>query len=221
MRNTLIAASALALLAGSANAASVSYTASVDGTAIVGSTSTGTIELPDFDGSLGTLVGVTLTLFGSWSDRFAAVAETAEGDVSASDDFVTVTISNLFAIPGPTVADVTGTAGSAFSESVTFGPSGGYSQDVAGLLGAGPISITPVAPYIGDGTGTVSWFFDGSAVQSSTADTGVLTGLVDFSYDLDATITYDYLPETIPVPAALPLLAAAFGVMGFVRARRA
>ena len=61
--------------------------------------------------------------------------------------------------------------------------------------------------------------------QASLSATGPLpvnlsTLSADFVYTLDVTYVYDDGQTEVPVPAALPLLAAAFGVMGFVRSRR-
>ncbi|MGG7566593.1 choice-of-anchor E domain-containing protein [Rhodovulum sp. DZ06] len=207
-------------MAGAANAASISYTASTDGAAIVGSTGGGFIQLPDFDSVLGTLTGITIEFTGSWSDEYRAVADTAAGDASAADDFATATIANTFTTPGVSFADITDDAGLAFDVFVDFGAP--YGQVVSGALSS---TENVLAAFFGGFTdvGTVTFGFDGDADQSSSADSGVLTGLVDFAYDLDATITYTYTapPSDVPVPAALPLLAAAFGVMGLVRARRA
>lgn len=222
MRNTLIAASALALLAGGANAAvlSYSYTASVGGTDISGATSGSfyTLSLEDFDSTLGDLIGIEIVFSGDWSAEYRAVADTSTGTASASANFVDVTIQNPLANVTPTVPTMISEDGTAFSQFVDFGAP--YNQFVDGTFGT---TLNPV--NFGDYTdvtgGFLNYFFSGSANRTDNLDNGLLSGVQDFLYDIDATVTYTYRVSDVPAPAALPLLAAAFGVMGFVRARRA
>lgn len=213
MRKTLMAASVLALVAGSASAATVSYSGS---TGIV--TNFGSLSLTQFDSSLGTLTGIKVDWDSEFDARFVVGLESASssGTASAADGFVVSTIANVFSPAGTSVPNLSSTAGTAFSVSVPPAP---YQQVVNGT-DTGMASYGPLASFIGGGT--VSYGFSGSASDTSTVSNGLLRGVQDYEYIVNATVTYTYSTPTsaVPVPAALPLLAAAFGALGVMRLRR-
>ncbi len=210
MRKTLMAASVLALVAGSASAATVSYSGS---TGVV--STLGTVTLQQFDSSLGTLTGIQIDWDSGFSARFVAAQETpsSAGTVSGADGFVVSTIINISSPAGTSVPNLSSTAGSAFAASVP--PT--YQQIVSG--GDSDVrNYGPLASFIG--VGTVSYNFFGSSSDTSSASNGILRGVQDYLYIVNADVTYTYSPSTVPVPAALPLLATAFGALGVMRLRR-
>ena len=70
------------------------------------------------------------------------------------------------------------------------------------------------------GTGTVGYTFDGIQYGYSNQQ-GAATADPDLAAAISVTVTYTYDEVAdVPVPAALPLLASAFGVLGLIRLRR-
>lgn len=222
MRNVLVAASVLALIAGSASAATVIYTSSTPSPNTVSpitgqllSFSALALTLPQFDATIGTLTMVTLNWTGSISGTAtvtkgpragrvfsASVSAFLEGtgpsslsmDVTPTDDLITsATVFAANEVKSYTVA-ATDTLEQMFTSA---------DGEFAAFLGTGDVS------YLFDG-----FNFSGSSQQGNAAVSSSTFG------SMDVVVTYTYDTTVIPVPAALPLLASAFGVLGLMRLRR-
>lgn len=210
----MIAASAvLALAGGAAQAATISFFGS---TGVV--SSTGSVDLQQFDGSLGTLTGISIVWDSGFSARFSAVQGSASstGVVSGADGFAVSTIVNIASPVGTSVPDLSATAGTAFSASIP--PN--YSQIVAGG-DSDTRTYGPLASFIG--LGTVSYTFSGTASDTTAASNGVLRGMVDYLFlvNADITYTYDEPAPAVPLPASLPLLLAGLGGLHLMRRKKA
>jgi hypothetical protein len=212
MRKTLIAASVLALVAGSASAATVSYS---DTTGTVGGL--GTLSLQQFDTLGGTrvLTGIKIEWSAAQAGTFKVVEDSASGTVSAAANFISGSIQTFVSpagAAGPSLNQLFGTAVSAVAVSPTYNQAfDGTSTDTQ--------NFGPVASFVGGGT--VGYTLFGSALATATISNGLLSGIGDYLMNVDAEITYTYDEiSAVPVPAALPLLATAFGVLGLMRLRR-
>jgi hypothetical protein len=208
MRKTLMAASVLALLAGSASAATVSYTGT---TGVSGAGSTMTLQ--QFDSSLGTLTGIAIEWASTFNGTFRVVEDTQSGTASAVNNFVSGSIFTTSTPAGAAGPSLNSMAGVAFS--TTVAPT--YNQ----LFAGGQLdsqSFGSLASFVG--LGTVGYGFFGTASATATVSDGLLSGIVGHQYLVNAEITYTYTTAAVPVPAALPLLAAAFGALGLMRLRR-
>lgn len=212
MRKTLMAASVLALMAGSASAASITYAPVTTG--IVGAG--GDLEFSDFDSALGTLTGISIAWTSAFTAEFEVIAALNPGDASGADDFA----KNNVTMSGPTSGvPLGGFAGTAFDVSILHLAS--YTQDLVGSSSATE-TLGPLAAFIDTGDGLVHYSTAGTLSDTTTVESGLFRGVNDYLYEVTATVTYTYSTPTsdVPVPAALPLLATAFGALGLMRLRR-
>lgn len=244
MRNLLVTTATAAILAaGAANAASVSYTASVDGTAISGlATATpGNVQLPGFiPGAPGIpldaiLTNVSLSFFGIFNGELVATLTggATAGNISGTNGFISSIVSSIGADNGVTFPFTPFSGGTAFSATLPgdynyniagqdfVEPFDAYGQPFNGAVGYGPFNPANV---FYDGVPTVTFTFLATANDLTTADAGVFRSILGYGLNLDAAVTYTFTtppPETvIPVPAALPLLATGLGLFGLMRLRR-
>lgn len=223
MRNVLVAASVLALIAGSASAATVSYTSSTPSPNTVSpitaqslAFSALSLTLPQFDATIGTLTMVTLNWTGSISGTATVTKGPSAGRVfsaSVSAFLEGVGPSSLSMHVMPTDDLITSPTVFAANElkSYTVAATDTFEQ----MFSSGD---TEFAEFLG--TGDVSYLFDGFDFSGS-AQTGTAATDRDILGGMGVVVTYTYDAITpIPVPAALPLLASAFGVLGLMRLRR-
>lgn len=226
MRNLILGVAASTMMAGAAAAASFSpiYMSSTPGfpgtitTTYVGQA--GTPDIPQFDPSLGTLTGVALTLEaiiegdlrGESLDQapalitlsLGALVGAEIGGLSIDDIFSETRQFNATAFDG--VADFGGDSGASF----------------LGVTGGGSTSeffTTGLAPFVGLGFLTPE--FDGVGASSGDGAGNLITQFRTTAGG-KLSVQYRYEPPSsdVPVPAALPLLAAAMGGLGFMRLRR-
>lgn len=231
MRNTLMAASALALLAGAANAASMSYTESATLGLTTNPLST-TLSVAAFNASLGTLTGVSVLFEGSTVaslnlaclSGFSCTWTTADSGSSLSisgpdiSSIISLTPTGSPSVP-LTINDSTpGTT----TASIFGGTDNANQLSFTGLTGSDSDTASPVdfAAYDGVGETTVDFNVAGSNTTLVGA-TGPQQSSGQAASDLTITITYTYdSVSDVPVPAALPLMASAFGILGLARLRR-
>ncbi|MFO7853684.1 MAG: choice-of-anchor E domain-containing protein [Paracoccaceae bacterium] len=228
MRNLIIGtAAALALGAGAAQAAPITYTDSfgLSTTELVGS-----LSVPQFDSSLGTLNSV------SWSvnrivDGVINVTNTS-GSTQSGDAGTQVQFDLTNLSPGPFLWDLEFDTG--LTVEANTGP-----LTLASGEATGPINVT--GSELSSGTvpgsalgGLSSWIGSGNVGFDFATDTALVLrfggGNVSADQSTQANIildvTYDFTPDdppgetVIPVPAALPLLATAIGALGVWRVRR-
>lgn len=222
MRNVLVAASVLALIAGSASAATVSYTSSTPSpntvSPITGQSLTFSalsLTLPQFDATIGTLTMVTL----DWTGSLSGSATVTKGN-SAGLIFSAST-SAFLSGTGPSSLAMS----LAPTDDLITGPEFFAANQAKGYTVAATDTLTEMftsadgefAAFLG--TGDVSYLFDGFEFSGSQQQGGAAVLPSTFG-SMDVVVTYTYDTTVIPVPAALPLLASAFGVLGLMRLRR-
>lgn len=217
--NRILAAAALTLVAGSASAASISYSANVPETA---TNWTDTLALQQFDASLGTLTSATLTLSGT----VTGVAKAESLDTSASQ--ITLDLSALIeasVFGQATVAVDVNPAdqfvfdAAAFDGTIDFGGTSGINLDTLTDTDTDFTTYTgsELANFIGLGTFDVDLVASGLSVA-----TGAGNLITQFNTNALAEVTIEYVYETaaVPLPAALPLFATALGGLAVARRRR-
>ena len=230
MRKTLIAASVLALVAGSASAATVSYTESASLPSTINPIST-TLNVAAFNAALGVLSGVSVKLTGGtladltldclkgFSCTFTTANSGSTIDVTGSGLVSTVNLSPTGSPIVPlTITDAT--LGTTTSD-MFGGTANGNRLSFIGLTGSDAETVTILDFTDYDGIGEVSVAFDIAGTnQTLIGATGPQSssGLAESALDIE--ITYTYTTADVPVPAALPLLATAFGALGLLRLRR-
>lgn len=222
----IAASSLLALAAGTASAATVTQNFDLGPSTL----SSGTATFDKFDSAQGVLNSVTLTLGADFITQLFA-EKTIEGrdstarNASFFDTFFRFAGGDLFDLievdtPDGTFDDVTS---SVLGEQV-FGKAIARSHSVT-LTSGGALDL---AKFIGTGTfdvalGVYSTLFgfeeNGTSSQWSSNGNG-LTG-IRTDYSLSASLTYDFAPAPVPLPAAGLLLLAAVGGLGAAARRRA
>ena len=212
MHNLVLSAFAAgALFASPAHAATVSYS---DVLALQDVEINGTLAVPQFDASLGTLTGVSFTITGAIASILGVTnsgTNTITGAATTTVDFnVSSPVLSLPASPDFSVVGSTGLVTLGVGESALFPVTG--MNSISG-------SAVPSAAFIGGGTvdvlfATITSFggsgFGGDIIISQATDAGIM-------FD----ITYEFDSVAIPLPATAPLLAAAAGLLLFVGRKRA
>jgi hypothetical protein len=204
------------MMATAANAASVSYDATV---ADKQTDWAEVLSLPKFNPALGTLTKVTLTLFGrvdgtvqvenlnednpaTTTLTLAAkiIAEVAGATLEVEVNPFDNTVVNLDPYDG--TIDWMGPSGATFESFATDEKDESTMIDLAQFIGPGNINVNVSA----DGT-------------SSHSGTGNLAFIFRSTAQAKTTVTYTY--SEIPLPAGLPLLATAVGGLVLLRRRKA
>ncbi len=212
MRNLVLSAFAAgALLASPAQAVTISFT---DTLALQDVEISGTLSVPQFDPSLGTLTGVTFTITGAIASILGVTnsgTNTITGAATTTVDFnVSSSVLSLPAMPDFSVVGSTGLVTLGVGESALF--------PVTGMNSISD-SVAPSAAFIGGGTVDLDFMtttsfggsgFGGDIIISQATDAGIM---FEIEYTFDAV--------AIPLPATAPLLAAAAGMFLFLGRRRA
>lgn len=188
------------------------------------------VTLPQFDSSLGTLTGISMSLYGNVTS-FGNIANNSTGDATISQYVATVSfrIYTPFPLPGdeppvdaitpfllkadPLLIDVTPQTLAAGGV-ITFGDPINVNNSAA----ASAAITGSFAPYIGVGTLT---FPLGALTQTSTSITGGNLLLTQTTTGRAlATITYTFDDVAIPEPASMALLGIGLFAAGIARRRR-
>tara|TARA_R110002072_G_scaffold251495_1_gene410356 strand:+ start:260 stop:916 length:657 start_codon:yes stop_codon:yes gene_type:complete len=206
----LTLAVSLGVVATSAQAASVSYTGSTGIVDIAPSS----LELQQFDASLGTLTGISIDWDLGFSGNFVVMVfdNSQAGTASAEDSFVVSSAFSTSAPAGVAGPSLSTSVGDAFDVEVpeTYAQIYSGSTDDSQSYGA-------LGAFIGDGM--VSYDFFGVASATSTVSNGLFSGIFEHRYQVDAEITYTYSP--VPLPAAAWLFGSALiGLIGVARRRQ-
>lgn len=212
MRNLVLSAFAAgALLASPAHAVTISFS---DQLVLQDVEINGTLSVPQFDPSLGTLTGVTFSITGAIASILGITnnsTRTVSGTASTSVGFdVSSPVISLPASPDFSVVGSTGLVTLAPGEIAMFPVTGTFTLSD---------SVAPSAAFIGGGTVDLDFMtttsfsgsgFGGDIIISQATDAGIM---FEIEYEFDAV--------AIPLPATAPLLAAAAGLFLFVGRRRA
>lgn len=224
MKKTFSLALAALAVCTAAEAATVSFDNSVS---FPNGGGNDTIALQKFDGSRGNLTGVKITLEGTSTGtaRFESTEATKTSAVTvalgaelglSSSDFGNIAVvlptwtatENLSAFDGN--ADFGGTSGRSLSS-----PTASDDDTKTYALAA------DLAKFIGTG----NLVFDVNANNKSSTSGGNLISWLETSANAKVTIEYTYddrqipTPAPVPLPAGMPLFAAALGLMAIVRRR--
>jgi hypothetical protein len=222
MRNVLVAASVLALIAGSASAATVTYTSSTPAPNTVSPINAQSLAfnvlaltLPQFDATIGMLTTVTL----NWTGSLSGTATVTKGN-SAGLIFSASTSAFLSGTGPSSLAMSLSPTDDLITSPEFFAANQFKSYDVDATDTLTEIFTSADGEFAAFlGTGDVSYLFDGFDFSGSSQQGGAAVSPSTFG-SVDVVVTYTYDTTVIPVPAALPLLASAFGVLGLMRLRR-
>ena len=172
-----------------------------------------TLSVPQFDPSLGTLLGVTYSITGSIAS-ILGVTNNSPGMVTGSAftsvdfDLDSTAISlaaspdfNVFATTGPVPLDAGQSALFPVTASTTIM---GAEAPSAAFIGLGTVDLNFLTSTSFGGSG-----FGGDIAISQATDAGIMF-----------EITYEFDSAVVPLPASAPLLALATGFLGWMSIRR-
>ncbi|MFT7391066.1 MAG: hypothetical protein ACI9ZH_001294 [Paracoccaceae bacterium] len=222
MRNTLMAASVLALIAGSASAATMSYSVTDSLSSTTLNFVNQNLSVAAFDTGLGTLTGVQISVLGSSTLNYSSFCSGGPCSLSAvvfpGFGSVGPLISATLNLTGPTSFALTVAPSSNLT--TYSGAATGTTNTQNSLTGtdSGSAADTDLSAYTAGGL--VAFLLDGNVgLITKLGGSQSQTSTGDAALDLTVTYTYEEV-AAIPVPAALPLLATAFGALGLLRLRR-
>jgi hypothetical protein len=227
MRKLLVTTAAVALLsAGAANAASISYNATLDFSGQALNFAAGpTVSFQQWNPALFPVGSVLTSAVIDWdADLSASGTYTAFTDGSITSWVAGASLTgtgpsslSVLLAPGAPLVSAPGFAVTA-SQTGSVGPAMDDDQ-VQQTFNSGLATFT--------GNSTIDWVFagilsntvttDGAIATSSSGNAGV-TGRITYFYDVPPPPPPP--TEVIPVPAALPLLATGLGLFGLMRLRR-
>lgn len=217
MRTLALTAAAATMFAGAASAATISFTVPFN-IPIASVPGGGSINLPAFNGNLGTLLSATFDITGTVGTSGTFTNTSASGTAN-----VTLVQTAFIAATGPATLSLNAFASPADSDGpFVIGPGGIQPYSVSySTSNSGPITDLAGVTTAGPGTFSVTYFLSSSvAPTGSGASNGALTFASSGSFVGEMSYTYEAPDNVIPLPAALPLLATAIGVIGVARLRR-
>lgn len=218
MRKFCIVSICCLLLAGAANADTVSYSDTF-GPANVPFSETAVASLLEFDPSIGTLTKVTFELFANTSsgtiawDNEALIASDVTLGIGAEVTAKALTALTAVAVPlqtGTSSVDADNDGAADFIGTDSFSVTGGTGSDTDSVSTTVPAEL---ALYIGTGSFDVLMSSGTETFLSTTGGYGPIdpvTGITDGT----VKVTYTYIPE----PATMSLLA--LGGLALLRRKR-
>lgn len=209
VKKALIAC-ALSVAASNAHAATISFT---DIIPLQDVEISGSVAVPQFDSTLGTLTGISWTLTGAIAS-IIGVRNDSAGTVTGSafvqaDYFLDSTTLSLGASPDFSLLASTGSVTLGVGESVLFPVTGTQSLSGTEAVSAAFIGNSLVEVLVLTLTSFGASGFGGDITISQATDAG-----------FEFMITYEFDEAVIPLPATAPLMAAGLGLFGFYGARR-
>lgn len=225
LEKSLLAGVALLVTAGAANATTETFSTTFGPTAT--DFTTGTLSLPGFDTSLGTLTGVdfAFSATGNFSGTVTNTAPTAQNFKVTETSDLTVS-SSVSAINGlvAEVAKAQSYTALASGVSAAFGPSSNTASapdyvsasgdNLTGFV-SGPVNFT-----ISTLTGTTT-LGGGGNIRNSITTTANGTAAVTYTYTAADTPIPTPTPTGVPEPASMALVGAGLVSLGLLRRRKA
>jgi hypothetical protein len=211
---TLVAAAALATT--SAYAASISFS---DAASTAVPNWSDTLQVAQFDSSLGTLNSVTISFAGSNTGTLAAENLAATAGTMTLEGTATYTLSSaVWNFTGAAIASRTFAAG-AFDGNINYaGTSGATFANATGSYSNNLSLTSGLSAFIG--TGNLS-FGVNTVGGSSYSGTGAAVAKFDQSADARVTVTYNYTAVSgVPEPESYAMLLAGLAAVGMVKRRR-
>nr|WP_253949465.1 choice-of-anchor E domain-containing protein [Mangrovicoccus sp. HB161399] len=173
----------------------------------------GTLSVPLFDSSLGTLTGVTWEITGAIASILGVQNDSSNPIVGSAHTTVDYDVdSALLSLGGSPDFSVFGTTGLV---SLGVGASALFPVTATNTLSG---SETPSSSFFLPGTLDVSFLTDTSFGGSGFGGDITISQATDAGISL--SVTYEYETAAVPLPAGLALLMSALGITGLMHRRQ-
>jgi len=214
-------ATAVALIAGSASAATISSIGTSSG-AVSGDGSV-TVTLDKFNSALGTLDSVSFTVFTATSAATITIRNdggTTESSSVKLNSTVSISdpngaLASIFPVGPYSTFDQTGDI------SLTAGQTSAPQSLDTAVSGGINFLLSPAANsfFTGPGSFSFGFLFD-TGFETETGSNFTVSGSSLSNAAVTVEYTYTEAPSTVPLPAALPLLGAGLAGLAFIGRRR-